>query len=423
MNNYLNRFVSLFLLGATASLNAEIRSVPSQFATIQGAINASSDGDTVEVSPGIYFETVNFGQRAIILKSSDGAGQTIIDGGGLGPVISIEKGARNTGVFGFTIQNGFNQYGAGGIQVARSAPTISGNIVQQNRGTGGKGIQLLYAAALVTNNIVRGNREHPGVTGGGGGGGVGVIFSSCFKGACENEINQNVIEYNSAAGFSDGGAVYGFSPGALIITNNVIRYNEAPDTGGAIALNNSYNVLIENNVMVGNFAGFSPASGSGGAIYLGGSNPGSRIFNNTFISNHAAQASTVRLGRLDQFVNNIIVNDANITAVECIRLVGISAANIIRNNMISGSETSAFAPECELSLNTFGNVLSMPVFYPGTYRLTGNSYGIDKGDSNYSTLRRDMLGANRVVDGDSDGIAQIDLGAFEYQGTFSDGFE
>ncbi|MFZ9880333.1 MAG: hypothetical protein ACO3QC_02895, partial [Phycisphaerales bacterium] len=39
--------------------------VPSQYATIQSAINAASAGDTVLVSPGVYSELIRFNGKAI----------------------------------------------------------------------------------------------------------------------------------------------------------------------------------------------------------------------------------------------------------------------------------------------------------------------------------------------------------------------
>lgn len=50
--------------------------VPSQYKTIQAAIDAANSPDTVLVAPGTYFENVDFKGKAITVKSSAGAAMT-----------------------------------------------------------------------------------------------------------------------------------------------------------------------------------------------------------------------------------------------------------------------------------------------------------------------------------------------------------
>ena len=59
--------------------------MPGDSATIQGAIDGASNGDTVQVAAGTYTENINFNGKNI---SVIGAGQdlSIIDGGGSGSV-------------------------------------------------------------------------------------------------------------------------------------------------------------------------------------------------------------------------------------------------------------------------------------------------------------------------------------------------
>ena len=73
--------------------------VPQDLTTIQTAIDNSNNGDTVLVSPGTYFENINFNGKNIVLGSSflttgdtSYISQTIIDGSQQGCVVVFESG-------------------------------------------------------------------------------------------------------------------------------------------------------------------------------------------------------------------------------------------------------------------------------------------------------------------------------------------
>ena len=132
--------------------------VPEDFLDIQDAIDFSQDGDTIFVSPGVYFENINFNGKSILVSSNyiednDSLliGVTIIDAGNEGSVVTFNSGENNNAILqGFTLQNGngndedpdnngsFFTYG-GGIYCENSDPLIKDCIIQNNTANEGGG--------------------------------------------------------------------------------------------------------------------------------------------------------------------------------------------------------------------------------------------------------------------------------------------
>ncbi|MDP2898282.1 MAG: choice-of-anchor Q domain-containing protein [bacterium] len=215
-----------------------ILNVPSDFATIQQSLCVSLAGDEIIVSPGAYPGNLQFCGPDIILRSSDPGdpnvvGSTVIDGGGLGPVVSFMGGESQACVLaGFTIRNGHSVWG-GGI--------LGGTYSDHTR-------------AIIENNTITGNSA-------GYGGGL------C---ACNGTIQNNTITGNSA-GYSGGGlaSCYG------TIQNNTITGNAAKWYGGGLSRCNG---TIRNNTIAGNSAEWS----GGGLTFCGGT-----AQNNTITGNSA----------------------------------------------------------------------------------------------------------------------------------------
>src|SRR5437899_12023267 len=98
----------LLILGLTAhTARAATINVPAGQPTIQAAINAASNSDTVLVAPGTYRENINFMGKAIIVTSSGGPSVTTINGGAAGSVVTFDtQEGRSSILSGFTITNG-----------------------------------------------------------------------------------------------------------------------------------------------------------------------------------------------------------------------------------------------------------------------------------------------------------------------------
>ncbi|MDP6772607.1 MAG: hypothetical protein QF704_18000, partial [Anaerolineales bacterium] len=80
------------------------------FDNIQAAVDAASDGDEIVVMPGTYTSTgdevVNIYGKSLLLRSFEGAENTIIDGEILRAGIRLsDYNVNNFSVYGFTIQN------------------------------------------------------------------------------------------------------------------------------------------------------------------------------------------------------------------------------------------------------------------------------------------------------------------------------
>lgn len=118
------------VLVSTLPASATIINIPDDYPTIQEGINASVDGDTVMVAPGIYTgignREISTAGKAIVVMGKEGAINTIIDGEGLytGFIIANEEQSA-TVIRGFTIRNVTS-----GIFCNRTYPTVSSNIFE-----------------------------------------------------------------------------------------------------------------------------------------------------------------------------------------------------------------------------------------------------------------------------------------------------
>lgn len=285
-------FLFLFITGAAAGFSATIH-VPLDYPTIQQAIGASLDGDTVLVQPGTYVECIIFEGKAIIVTSEQGPDATTIDGNQAGSVVTFNWGeGLDSLLVGFTVTNGSgNPVGGyshgGGIFCELSSPTLSNNIISGNDAFGGGGIYCAGSYAAISNNIIRGNSSEWG----------GGIFAHHG----DPVVTGNVIQGN-AGGFG-GGAEFCFDSSPTVC-GNIIAGNSATDPkngyGGGIAINDKCKGIFADNILYGN-----SATSGGGGIYCFDSK--SVITNNTVYDNSASFGGGISCFMASPIITNTVV--------------------------------------------------------------------------------------------------------------------
>ncbi|MBN1510310.1 MAG: right-handed parallel beta-helix repeat-containing protein, partial [Sedimentisphaerales bacterium] len=158
---------------------------PTAFKTIQDAIDAAWDFDTIVVTPGVYHEHINFFGKAISAASTDPndpnvVGATVLDGDGAGNVVTFNNAETPFSVLdGFTITNGqVGVYCQGGhtrpvikrcvirantagidgpyanppVVEAHASPTVVASIVQANSTIGIRNCGGKVEDCLIANN-------------------------------------------------------------------------------------------------------------------------------------------------------------------------------------------------------------------------------------------------------------------------------
>lgn len=299
----------------------------SHFTSLQEALDAAQNGQTVWVGPGTYAEyALTFRGKAVKLISTQGEAKTVIDAQGQGTVFILRDGEGSSTVLkGFTLTGGEADhqcplpddcsYYGGGMYLLNSSPTLSRLTLSDNSapyGFGG-GMSLHSSNPVLTHVTFFGNQADEG------GGGMNLDASSprltnvTFSGNTTSGSGGGLYLYRSDAQFTrvtltgnsamegifgggggmyihtssprltrvtfadntsarDGGGMflYGANP---TLTNVTFTGNSAENSysgGGGMFLYSSSSVLT-NVTFTGNRA--TGSSGAGGAMYLYDSNP------------------------------------------------------------------------------------------------------------------------------------------------------
>ena len=213
----------LVLCAATGmqTAHAATINVPAQYAAIQDAVDAASNGDTIVIANGTYTgaknRDINIVGKDLVVRSSGGASKCIIDcqQAGRGFYLGIVTGA--TRIDGFTIKNGMvSNYGG-------AAFIISGNPVFANCAFTGNSAEIFGGAmngGTATNCVFTNNATFAS-----GGGGAGMYGGMAINCAFSNNTTNS-------SGF--GGGMNSGTATNCIFTGNVADYGGGMSGGKAI---------------------------------------------------------------------------------------------------------------------------------------------------------------------------------------------
>ena len=364
------------------------------------AVVASGEAGVIHVADGTYQPTapVALSSAVEIVGNDADPSQVVFDGQHKYKHASVS----DAGVFihGVTFHRGSNNTTAGltgyptgdnfycqGCSFEMNAGTVSNCVISAGKG-GYTGCISVWGSAKVLNSLIKdGSNTDNGNAGRGGcvkmGGdavvrGCTLSGGSVKGGGCGaylvgNAILDDCVVSNNAATATGSGVR---TAGNGVVSNCVIRANGSASKGGGVYMDGG---RLVDSLVSGNTATF------GGGVYL--ANTAARVVNCTIADNTATGINGANLYRdkASQTINTLVAGGVYSTA---------------------GTDTTSFFGDAPLFVDAAN----------GNYRLRGASPCIDAGTAqSWGGSATDVSGATaRVIDGDGDGTAGVDIGAYEY---------
>lgn len=341
--------------------------VPTDFETIQAAIDVAVTGDTVFISDGTYSGPGNteldFGGLDLLAKSVNGPANCTIDGQNTARIFLFQSGeSRAAIVEGLTMINGLAAQGGAINCINGSSPTIRDCVFADNLASDkGGAVHTDSSGPVITRCKFFGNTAQ-----GARGGGALYVRNSSDQG--ELEVDNCLIAGNSA---NRGGAIYFLGSSATIRHCTII--GNSANSGGAFYSTAASNPVVTNSIL------WHDSAPEGPEITIGSSTS----FMTVAYSNVEGGAKNVA------GIGTLIWEQGN-----------IGEDSVLHDPRFSDADGPDDDP-------------STPA--DNDYHLLIESPSVDTGDPAFTldlgTV--DLDGRGRLEDGDKDGEAIVDMGCFE----------
>ncbi|MFZ1326071.1 MAG: right-handed parallel beta-helix repeat-containing protein [Candidatus Contendobacter sp.] len=415
------KILILFFLGQNLAIGRIIL-VPTEYSTIQAAVNIAISGDIIRIQPGIYNESVTIldKQKSGITLEGVDKKTTIINPNGSNRGISIlitnnvtvrnltvtkgnpksspysptigggifVDGSNNIKAYSCIIANNNSENGAG-FAARNSSITFSDNIIDSNKASSAKearggGAFFYESQGVISNNVFSGNSTSGPTMGPGGG--LFIQRSSLF-------ISDNTFSNNQATGTQNyGGGLYIYDSKNFTVSNNLFRNNIGLDGGGMAVVES--NPTIAGNTFTGNEARW------GGGLY--GWHMSSVISSNKFEQNTANDGGGGIL--FDQspnstFRSNIVLQNSAMNWGGGVDLYGspiIIFGNIIQENRSVNGGGIAITVDHEADTNEYSPKILHNTIKSNTAQ-AGGGIMLD-GDTN-AIIKNNIFAENKANSG------------------------
>lgn len=281
------------------------------FASIQAAVNAASDGDTIIVNAGTYVENVSIAGKSLTLISASGRDVTTIEG------------VTNAGVHGTIFITGTTN----GLRIGE---VDQGFTIIGKDGAPGQENGAVYLDGTHTGTIVEGNEIVAK-----GDAGLMTVFGSTISGLT---VNNNLFSGKTYLGDQPAGDGFGQQFTLLDVPRQLVLISGG--TGGG----NHSNITFTNNNITGTAGGFNSDGNEQGNTLVTIDSHGALITGNTFAGTTTRFSSALRARGDNAVITGNTFDASHMTAAtNYMFLQGsgqlsvdpVTLENVIQNNTFS----------------------------------------------------------------------------------------